>query len=88
MNTKETERAEKVANDLLEFVNSYSHDDKAFAEAICRGHRTLQQSVMRLFMTMVHRMADSTNFDERNEASVVLACKIEQATDGYSLPFI
>ena len=86
--SKENERAQKAANDLLEFVNSYTHDDKIFANTICTGHRTLQQSVMRLMMATIKRMPEQTGFDERNEASVKLAKKIVEATDRYSLPFI
>lgn len=47
-NMKKT-KAEELANDILDFVNSFGFDSDTFAETICRGHKTLQQSTMRLF---------------------------------------
>lgn len=84
--TKITE-AERLANDILLFVNSFGVDEKTFAEAICCGHRTLQQSVMRLFMTTIRRMAEN-NTDDRNLQAVELAKKISEIADDYPLPLI
>ena len=56
MSEKES-RAVKLANDILDFVNAYGYDSQTFAETICYGHRTLQQSVMRLFMGTIRLLA-------------------------------
>ena len=85
MNRKE--EAAKMANDILNFVNAYGCDSKTFAETICRGHRTLQQSAMRLFMTTIRQLAE-TPFDERNEATVALAKEIVAIADKHPLPLI
>lgn len=79
--------AEAVANDILGFVNSYSHSDETFAETIAKGHKTLQQSVMRLFIATIRKMAEVTP-DDRNAATVELAKKIAEIADDYALPFI
>lgn len=86
MSEKES-RAIKLANDILDFVNGYGYDSQAFAETICRGHRTLQQSVMRLFIHTIRQLA-KTPFDDRNEATVALAKEIAAIADKHPLPFI
>lgn len=80
-------KAEKLANNVLDFVNAYGHDDKAFAETICRSHRTLQQSVMRLFITTIRQMAVMP-CDERNEAAKALAREISRIAEDHPLPLI
>lgn len=86
MSQKE-EQARKVANDILGFVNAFGCDEKTFAESICTSHRTLQQSVMRLFMATIRRMAENDT-DERNENAVALAKKITEIAGDYPLPLI
>ena len=81
------EKAKRVALDILALVNSYGVDSKTFAKTICEGHRTLQQSTMRLFMEVIREMANNS-YDDRNEASVEMAKKIIEATKDCSLPFI
>lgn len=83
----EEERAEKLANDVLEFVNAIGFDADTFAEVISRGHKTLQQSTMRLFITTIRKMAEVTP-DARNAATVDLAKMIAEIADDYSLPLI
>lgn len=87
MNEAKRDRAKRLAEDLLLFVNDYGYDAKTFAETVCNGHRTLQQSVMRLFMATIKRMAEN-NTDERNERAVELAKKIADTAGDYSLPLI
>lgn len=82
-----TKRAEELANDVLDFVNVFGFDTDRFAETICRGHKTLQQSVMRLFIAVICKMAEIKP-DERNRATVELAKKIKEISDEYSLPLI
>lgn len=80
-------KAETVANDILDFVNVFGFDADTFAETICHGHKTLQQSTMRLFVTTIRKMAE-VRPDARNEATVELAKKITEIADTYSLPLI
>ena len=82
-----TAKAVGMANELLTFVNSYGFDRETFAKTICKGHRTLQQSVMRLFIEMIREMSKNS-YDDRNEASVELAKRIMEIADGFPLPFI
>ncbi len=86
MREKENQ-AVQIANDLLDFVNVYGYQSRAFAETICRGHRTLQQSVMRLFMETIRQLSE-VPYDERNEATVALAKEITFIAKHYPLPFI
>ena len=80
-------RAEVEAMLLLEFVNNYSCDYATFAKTIANGHRTLQQSVMRLFIATIRELAKAHS-DDRNAETVELAKKIIEIADGYSLPLI
>lgn len=80
-------RAEAAANDILDFVNVFGFDADKFAEEICHGHKTLQQSAMRLFVVTIRKMAE-VRPDERNRAAVELAKKITEIADEYSLPLI
>lgn len=80
-------RARRMANDLLIFVNSFGYDAETFAKMIAAGHKTLQQSVMRLFIATIRKMAE-VNPDARNEATVELAKKILEIADDYPLPLI
>ena len=82
-----TKQAEKLANDILDFVNAFGFDADRFAETICQGHKTLQQSTMRLFVTTIRKMAE-VRPDDRNRATVELSKKITKITDEYSLPLI
>lgn len=82
-----TESAKKVAEDVLQLVNSYGVDAETFAETICNAHRTLQQSTMRLFIATIHEMAKN-NTDARNEQAVELAKKIAEIAQDYPLPLI
>ena len=87
MKTEFSCKAEQLANDVLAFVNSYSHDSDTFARIIANGHKTLQQSTMRLFIRTIREMA-KVYPDNRNAATVELAKKITKIADGYSLPLI
>ena len=79
--------AEELANKLLEFVNAYGHDADTFAKTIAKGHKTLQQSVMRLMIRTIGEMAKVTP-DERNIATVELAKQILELMKNRSLPLI
>ena len=81
------EKAERLANDILDFVNAFGFDSKTFAITIANGHKTLQQSVMRLFIETIRTMAKVIP-DDRNAQTVELAKKISELADEYSLPLI
>ena len=85
-NTKK-KQAEQLAKDVLNFVNSFGFDSETFAETICRDHKTLQQSVMRLFIYTICKMAE-VNPDERNKATVELAKLISVIAAEHPLPLI
>lgn len=55
MNDARTHRAQAAADDILQFVNAYGFDSDTFAKRIAGGHKTLQQSVMRLFVRTIRR---------------------------------
>lgn len=80
-------RAERLANDILDFVNAFGYDDKTFAETICRGHKTLQQSTMRLFIATISKMAE-VEPDDRNSATIELAKVITKIAKDHPLPLI
>ncbi|MCM1237573.1 MAG: hypothetical protein NC489_46510 [Ruminococcus flavefaciens] len=82
-----TQKAEKVANDILDFVNVFGCDEERFANTICQAHRTLQQSVMRLFIATIRKMAE-VEPDMRNHDTVKLAKRISMIADEHSLPLI
>ena len=85
-NTKKNQ-AEQLAKDVLAFVNAFGYDSETFAETICRDHKTLQQSVMRLFIVTIRKMAEVIP-DERNKATVELAKTISVIAEEYPLPLI
>lgn len=77
-----------VADGVLAMVNSYANVEKReFVKAICSGHRTLQQSVMRLFVQLCERMSKNAT-DDRNQSAVELAKKITEIAKDYPLPLI
>lgn len=68
-----------MAEELARFANNYVADQTGFVQGLYSEHRTLQQSVMRLFIAWVREMAndfDRNSYDLRNEATVRLAKKI------------
>lgn len=87
LNSETVYEAENAAKDLLNFVNSFTYDQEAFAMEIARGHKTLQQSVMRLFVRTIEVMSTVVP-DDRNRATVELAKEITKIAHGYSLPLI
>lgn len=84
--TKE-DKAEVLAIDILNFVNSFGVDEKTFAKTIASGHKTLQQSTMRLFMATIREMAQVIP-DDQNAATVELAKAITEIAEDHPLPFI
>lgn len=79
--------AEELADSVLSFVNAYGFDSKTFAKTIARGHKTLQQSTMRLFLAAIEEMS-KVYPDDRNKQTVELAGKIMELAKNYTLPLI
>lgn len=78
------EEARDLATRLENFVNRNDRSAyEAVADAIVYGtHRTLQQNVMRLFLTVLKKWSealDANRYDARNEDTVRLARKILDA---------
>lgn len=85
--------AVEVASKLLDYVNTMSHEPFAFYEALTKGHRTLQQSVSRLFFNWFIYLSqlDENRFsDMRNEASLQNAKRLAKMhkEEPFYFPFI
>lgn len=78
---------QELGEEVLYFVNQFGFDADAFAKTISKGHKTLQQSTMRLFMRAIEEMA-KVHPDQRNEQTVELAGKITELAKDYGLPLI
>lgn len=76
-----------TANGILAFVNAYGTDNEGFAKIIAASHRTLQQSVMRLFIKIIEEISKQPT-DLRNEQAVELAKRITEVAKDYALPLI
>ena len=85
-NLKE-EKARKMAEDLTEFITEFGQDMTTFAETICARPKPLQQSIMRLFIFTIEKLAD-VPADERNQATVEMAKRIREIADYNDLPLI
>lgn len=80
--------ARDFANECLDFVNG-GYNKQEFTDTMLTGHRTLQQSFMRLIMNWLKALSEQEYYDGRNEASVKLAKRIMDAVgDDYCLPYI
>ena len=64
-----------MAEELGNFVNSFSPDTVTFVRAMDTQHRTLQQGITRLFIVWLRHLATlpENRYDARNEASVRFA---------------
>lgn len=70
---KQAQEAKEIMDKLANYVN-YGKSKKAFIEAFKREHRTLQQSMFRMFMELIEDMATGEyHTDARNEASKNMA---------------
>lgn len=87
MTLPKTLTGQELGEEVLYFVNQYGFDAGTFAKTIAKGHKTLQQSTMRLFIRTIEEMA-KVNPDLRNEQTVKLAKKITELSKDYSLPLI
>lgn len=81
-----------VAIELSDFVNSsYSTTEQEFVDTLLSEHKTLQQSVFRLFIKCVEgwaEMYDKGYFDARNEATCELSKQIVEVVKDKAIPLI
>lgn len=90
------EKGKELARMLRDSVNGGQIDVEAFVDSMMRGHRTLQQSVMRqLIVPLIWAWADKygeRGFDLRNEETCRLCDKIRDAVgfegDMPMLPYV
>ena len=87
MEDYKTRKGKELAQEMLDYVNAFGFDSDTFADVIIHGHRTLQQSFMRLIIKTIRKMATVTP-DDRNAQTVALAKKISEIADDYPLPLI
>lgn len=67
----------KLAEDMGDYVNTFSDKSKDFIEGFCRQHRTLQQSSFKMILKLIEHMAtDEYRTDPRNEDSKDIAKKL------------
>jgi hypothetical protein len=83
---------EKLAETISNGVNVMGQSPEAFAAAMGRQHRTLQQNFTRFCFAWIRHLAklEENQYDLRNEASVKACREIVQRTGESSsfLPFI
>ena len=87
----EENEAKKVVKQLSDFVNAYDHQGREFVEGVMKEHRTLQQSMFRLFMECIVTWSKLSveYYDLRNEATVKTSKKIMDAlVEYYGVPLI
>lgn len=68
---------QEMAEQLAQFVNTFNTVRmEACAQAMVHQHRTLQQSMTRMFLRFMELQAQEDDYDLRNQASIRLARKI------------
>jgi hypothetical protein len=85
------ERAETAARALAGAISEMSFDAETFAKEIRRQHRTNQQSIMSVFITLVEQWSEdyaSGNFDLRNEDTVKIAADILDKVEYFGTRYI
>ena len=86
--SKNRQEIEGLVAALTSFMSHQRDVQEDFVKELVSQHRTDQQSVMRLFMLFVDKLAEQKT-DMRNEAAVELAQKIKVRLLGEAhLPYI
>lgn len=86
---KSKNKAYKVVSEVSDFLNSFHPNYAGFVEAMAVEHRTLQQSFTQLCLEWFKYLANTPYYDERNEASVMVArAVINTLGNDIRLPFI
>ena len=91
METTAKERALTAFDVFENFINDMGADTDTFTEKMTSCHKTLQQSMYRLCIEFISKMAkkESWQVDPRNEYAVKQCQKIMNCLDGNtSAPFI
>lgn len=71
------EKLAKVVDDFSDAINGFGTEPKAFIDAFCRQHRTLQQSMFGVILQLIGFMAsEDYQTDGRNDASKTMAKSI------------
>lgn len=73
---------------VSDMVNDCGFDHDGLAEKMANEHPTLQQNFMRMCKAFIKKMAEKKYYDGRNESSVLLARKLSEEIDNFSLPFV
>jgi hypothetical protein len=75
---------------MSKFNNNFGHDIETFVSAMSQQHRTLQQCFTNVCLSWLRHLAETEDYDLRNEASVKIAKKIVDAVEdvSYRLPYI
>ena len=82
-------KVEKIIEDLSDFVNTMSMDNTvipAMAQRLCRTHRTLQQSTIRLLYGLLveySKCLEKYGTDPRNEDAKAFADKVRHLENVY-----
>jgi hypothetical protein len=80
-----------LANAVTMSLDVMGFDNKAFAEGITSGHRTLQQKAFRAFLNCIWEWAkrkETGEYDERNRVTVEISKKIVDVVGDVGIPFI
>lgn len=81
----------ELADAISMAVNTSAFDTKGFVAEMKQEHKTLQQNFMReIVIPYLEALAKSTNYDERNAASVAFAKAVMERTskEERALPYI
>ena len=63
-------QAKELANEVTNYLNSFTQKNDEFNKAMSREHRTLQQKYTKMCLSWLeHCASDEYHFDGRNEAS-------------------
>ncbi len=90
MNENKTS-TQKAVEALSEHANSFSTKHKDFSKGIRSEHRTVQQSIMNSIIVLINDWSsdyDNGHYDDRNEATVTLAKKLNAITKDVHLQMI
>jgi hypothetical protein len=82
------ERTKKIVSDLSNYVNSSSTQPELFAGEVMRDHRTLQQSMFKLFCACIIKWSKCASYDLRNEYTVKLCKEIVEKIGEDKLKYI
>jgi len=85
---KEKKMVKDAVNNLSNFVNKFGAPDKKFAQEVMNEHRTLQQSMMRLFLATIEEWSKQTQYDLRNEDTIRISKKIMSVMEDEGLRFV